>query len=160
MVHLTPLKSTFLQHVWGFRLLNASISVLLNNRKAMENCFLGCIHVYTYVCIHSHTNTSTYIIYLLACAQIHLYTCFYICIYIYACKCRQSVPIIYLCTPTIRHNLTNDSRKKKPKHIFCLSTSQNLLWYENNGNNSLFPFFSLLSAYHELYQGGTFWSCV
>lgn len=69
---------------------------------------------------------------------IHVYTYMYVYL---SMQMQKYVPIIYLCKFTICHNLTRDLRKKKTKHIFCLIISQNLQWYENYGNNSLFTFF-------------------
>lgn len=144
MVHLTPLKSAFLQHVWGFRLLNASISVLLNNRKTTDNYFPGCMHVHTYVCVYIHTYTHAHALFIYLHVHKYTYTHVYIHMYVYLCmqmqtKCSNNLSLQ-------AHNLPKLDKtfeEKKPQ-IFCLSISENLLWCENNRNNSLFSGFFFL----------------
>lgn len=92
------------------------------------------------ICIYIHTSTCTYI-YIFAgmCTNtlIHIY------MYIYTCKYRENIAIIYLCMLMFLPELDKPFEKKK-KGIFCLSLSENLPCYENNGDHSLFPFFFLL----------------
>lgn len=115
--------------------------------------FLG-VFMYILMCVYTATETHAHT--LLICLPVHKYTNthIYTYMYVYLCmQCRQNVPIIYLCTLTIWHNLTGDLRKRKQNTNFVwlfLKTYYDMKTMEIIHYFPFFLFFLLIMSFTEV----------